>query len=273
MKLSTKDAEHFFKLMWSVQFYVNQHLDIIPDIDSAETYGQLRGAEKMEVRDALYDNIDLLEPFTAENPANLSPHELEIVGGWKRFISGDFYILKFLKRYTIFVAVGETPQVYGVLGLYDSFEDILGGRPLPVLGKTVLLPFKGDIVFDGLISGYSVSFGRGITSELNEIYQRAKQNDRIIDTLDPEVAAARQRKRKKSAPDWRSILDELVQTTEKLRQGETVPQTKAYGLLKASAKLAQAAAHNPDDLEELFELAKRTDRALNQFWTALDRAE
>jgi hypothetical protein len=50
-------------------------------------------------------------------------------------------------------------------------------------------------------------------------------------------------------------------------------QTKAFGLLKASAKLAQAAAHDPDNLDELYKLARRTESALNQFATALDRAE
>ncbi len=33
MKLSTDDAELFFKLMWRLQFYVNQKQQILPDVN------------------------------------------------------------------------------------------------------------------------------------------------------------------------------------------------------------------------------------------------
>jgi hypothetical protein len=272
MNLSNEDAALFFKLMWAVQFYINNRLKISPDVTSVETYVKLPQEEKFKVRTALYENIDLLDAYISENPAGLSPDELQIVANWKRFVVDDFYILKFLKRHAIFVSANRS-DVFGVLGLYDALEDIFFGRRPPILVKAILLPFKGRIVYDGLLSSYSVYFGSGIRGSVNEAYQRAKQNDRIITTLEPEIAATQKRKPKKPAPDWRPVLDEVVKTTAKLRQADTVIQTKAYGLLKASAKMAQATAHNPDDLDELYKLAKKTDRALNQLWTALERAE
>ena len=272
MNLSNEDAALFFKYMWAVQFYINNRLKILPDVASVETYTTLPQEEKIKVRAALYENIDLLDPFIAENPAGLSPDELQIVAKWKHFVADDFYIFKFLKRHAIFVSATRS-DVFGVLGLYDALEDIFFGRRPPILVKAVLLPFKGRIVYDGLLSGYSIYFGSGIRGSINEAYQRAKQNDRIITTLEPEVAAIQKRNHKKADLDWRPVLDEVVKTTEKLRQADTVIQTKAYGLLKASAKLAQTAAHNPDNLDELYKLAKKADRALNQFWTTLERAE
>ncbi|MCC7359027.1 MAG: hypothetical protein IT317_06100 [Anaerolineales bacterium] len=50
-------------------------------------------------------------------------------------------------------------------------------------------------------------------------------------------------------------------------------QTRAFGVLKASARLAQAAARDPDDLAELDTLVRRTVTALRQLETALSRAE
>jgi hypothetical protein len=51
--------------------------------------------------------------------------------------------------------------------------------------KTTLLPFKGRIVYDGIIMGYNVSFGPGIKRSLNEGYKEAKAGTGIITTLPP----------------------------------------------------------------------------------------
>ena len=86
MKLSTQDADQFFELMWSLQEYVNLKLEILPDIDTMEEYKKLPRSQKLAVRDALYDNIELVDEYLKENPQDLSEEELEIVGGWKKKI-------------------------------------------------------------------------------------------------------------------------------------------------------------------------------------------
>lgn len=54
MKLSREDADLFFKLMWRLQFYVNQERQILPNIKSVEAYAALPMSDKVEVRDALW---------------------------------------------------------------------------------------------------------------------------------------------------------------------------------------------------------------------------
>lgn len=103
MKLSTVDTDLFFKLMWSLQFYVNRQRRILPDVDSVEAYVDLPGSEKYEVRNALWENPKLIDAYVAKNPDGLPAEELEIVGKWKRFVSGTFYIFRFLKKHTIFI--------------------------------------------------------------------------------------------------------------------------------------------------------------------------
>ncbi|MCP3993818.1 MAG: hypothetical protein GY722_01965 [bacterium] len=53
--------------------------------------------------------------------------------------------------------------------------------------------------------------------------------------------------------------------------GQAPIQGPAFGLLKASARLAQAAVHEPDDLEVLGNLENRVIRALRRFQRTLDR--
>ena len=94
-----------------------------------------------KLRDALVANMGLIDSFASENPFKLPEEELEIVRSWKHLVAGQFYVYRYLKNYTIFLAASEPVFAYGVLSLADSFEDLIGPR-LPYLCKTVLLPFK-----------------------------------------------------------------------------------------------------------------------------------
>ncbi|MEA3335961.1 MAG: DUF6605 domain-containing protein, partial [Chloroflexota bacterium] len=84
------------------------------------------------------------DAYLEENPQELSQEEREIVRSWKKFVRGDFYIKRLLKK-------------YAVLALHDSFEDMLAFTRLPCYAKAVLLPFKNKIVYDGILQGYSIS--------------------------------------------------------------------------------------------------------------------
>jgi hypothetical protein len=270
MKLSTEDARLFFNLMWKLQFYVNRRQGILDGVESAEAYAELSTEDRIAVRNALWENPGLIDAYVAENPDALPADELEIVQKWKRFISGTMQIFRYLKKHTIFIH--DDSRVYGVLGLYDNIEDALYGRRLPIMVQAVLLPFKGKIVYDGMLSFYNVYFGRGIRSGLNEAYMAAKQNGRITTTLEPELEKPARKKRAAPSKDWGPVVDDLVQTTGKMKGGPTV-QSSAFSLLRASALLAQAAVHYPEDLDELWDQERKVRRALTRLQTVLNRAE
>jgi len=273
MKLSHEDAGLFFHLMWELQFYVNRKLNLLPGIESVDAYSVLDQKDKMPVRQAMYDRFDeWSDMFVAENPYGRPADELQIVQSWKRRVMGDFYILRFLKNYTVLLAADKSAQVYAVLGLQDSIQDILFRFRPPVLVKAMLLPFKGRIIYDGVFQTYAISFGAGIRGSLNEAYQTAKQAGKIIESLEPGAEPARKPKPQKPARDWSPVLDGVVEMTEQLKQGENVIQTRAYSIVKASARLAQAAAHDPNNLDEIAQHAKSVHRALSQLDTALHRA-
>ena len=276
MKLSPADVTLFYKLMWPLQFYVNQKLNILPNIDSVEAYAKDYDSEaRLPVRNALYEKAELIDAFVGENPADLTGDELAIVWRWKSFVAGDFYIERFLKQGAIVINTGEPARVYLVLGLRDSLEDMFEYyQQPPILVKTVLLPFKGQIIYDGLFQPYSIFFGGGIKGNLKEIYMAAKQNQRIIATLEPDRQAKEHEKaRRKPSADWRPEVDELVKAANKLKGDQLPIQSEAFSLLKASALLAQAVTHNPDDLTTLWKLNKRVNSALRKLETALHRAE
>src|SRR5437870_10794919 len=170
--LNQDEAELFFKLHSSLMCFVNERLEIVPGVQSPDEFRVLSTDWRLKVRTGLLDNMDLLEAFIGSNPFDLSAEELNIVSSWKHQVAGKFFVFRNLKKYTVFLAEGETPVAYGVVALTDPFEDLIGPY-LPVLAETVLLPFKDKVIYDGLLGRYNIFFGGGIRRGLQEMYSPA----------------------------------------------------------------------------------------------------
>jgi len=269
MKLSQEDNNLFYKLMWGLQFYLNQQLQVRPNVHSAQEYVALPMSDKAAVRDALWKNPKLIDAYLELNPDHLPAEEKEIIRKWKQFIADTFHIFRFLKNYTIFI--GKHSQVYGVMGLNSSLADLFIGWRLPILVDAVLLPFKGQIIYDGLLNPHNIFFGRGIRSELNETYMGAKQNGRIITTLEPGATVVPGVERtEKSSQGWIETIEEIGRVSKRMHGGSAI-QSSALTLLRASAKVAEAALKRMDE-ENLWQLTAQVKRALHRLQTVLKRA-
>lgn len=184
MLLTPQDVELFFKLHRALMFFVNQRLHAVPDRPAnPDEFSSLSPETRLKVRDAFLKHADLLQAFVDDNPASLADDELDIVRSWRHLIHGKFYVFRELKNYTVFLTADKKPTIaYGVLALSQPFDELVGPY-LPVLTETVLLPFKGRIVYDGLMSGYNISFGGGIKRMLNEEFKGAKARHGIVTSL------------------------------------------------------------------------------------------
>lgn len=272
MVLSEDDAKLFYRLMWPLQFFVNQKLQLIPECSTLEAYQSLKAEQKLKVRDALYENIQLVDEFVAENPAGFAAEELQIVQSWRKFVAGEFFIERYLAKHAILV---KEQTVYAVLGLFDPLEFNAPRELLPVYVKTVLLPFKGRIIYDGLLQPHQIYFGGGIRSDLKEVYLTAKQNQRIIENLEANPQeAVRNNKPRKSTKDWSTKIDSLRLEARELSAGASAPaiQGAVFSLVKASLEMAHVSVQSPDDLEQLREQARKAERALRKVLTILHRA-
>ena len=183
MRLSREDGLLFYKLYPALLFYANQKLKVVDEMACGiEPYLAVPAEQRLKVRNALHAHQELIDGFVRENPANLAPDELAIVSDWKNALVGTFYIFRYLKQYTVFLDDRSPPRAYGVIAVADPIEELLGEH-LPILTQAVLLPFKGKIIYDGLLASYRVSFGPGVRKRLAETYKRAKESDGIIASL------------------------------------------------------------------------------------------
>ena len=182
MLLSPADSDLFFKLHRALMHFANQQLNIVPDIASPDQFSSLPHETRQEVCTALLDRMDMIELFVEQNRAKLTADEIDIVLSWRHLVAGRFYVFRQLKKYMVFLAADDPPVAYGVVALTEPFEDLIGTY-LPVMVDAVLLPFKGMVIYDGLLNGYNITFGGGIKRSMNNSYREAKQRLDIVTCL------------------------------------------------------------------------------------------
>lgn len=266
MNLATQDAQLFFKLFLALLAYTNRQLRVVPKVSKPTDLHRLGTERTAKIRDALYEHSELFDHFISDNPEGFNSEELKIIASWKHRISGEFYLMRYLKKYGVFMSAKEAEHLYGVLALFDPFDAVLRAQPLPVLLKATLLPFKGQIIYDGLVAPYTILFGRGITSDLKRTYNRLKEKEGIIEQLvnpegDPGVRTTFGARAAKPAPDWKPVIAEIVARADTMKRADTPEQTATLGLLRAAARLALAAYEQPDVIQGSL---KRVRRALNK---------
>jgi hypothetical protein len=209
MLLECHDLAQFFRLHRTLMFYVNKRLNVVADdLATPEEFASLPPEARLKVRDAFVAHLDLIDSFTSENPANLPEDELDIVRAWRHFVAGKFYAFLELKKHTVFLSSTDPVTAYGVLALSQPFEELIGPF-LPIMTQTVLLPFKGKIVYDGLISRFSISFGSGIKRMLSESFTQAKQRQGLSPRCRSVPLRRLRRKRPSRNPGWKRTRKRL----------------------------------------------------------------
>lgn len=266
MTLPLEDGKLFFELMWGLQYYANQQRGINADAHSVQEYANVSTEKKLEARDALWEHPELIDAYVRENPNGLTPEKLAIVEKWKGLVKGTFYILRHLKKGSIFLADN---LVYSVHGVLDPLDEIIPAYALPRMVNAVLLPFKGQIIYDGLLQGYSINFGSGIRSNLNQIYTVAKQKERIITTLEPALVAPKVIKARDAALPQ---LKMLSATMAKLK-GDGVLQSSALNLARLCLSVASADAEGIFPPEEIQAQARKISRASTRLLNLLNNLD
>jgi hypothetical protein len=185
VKLSAQDTERFYRIWWALLRYVNAQHRIGPDLPPVPGEMGLKTEDAHRIRQVLWASEEMREAFVAENPAGLPAADLALAASWRDRVAGQFFILRHLKKYSIFLAQERPPKAYGVLGLVSSIQEIVPSPALPVLVEAVLLPFEGKIVYDSLLTSYPVTFGSGIRRNLNDDYRQVQERGGVTTSLEP----------------------------------------------------------------------------------------
>ena len=179
MKLKPEDAGLFYELFLPLLDYVNERFHVT--VKKVKFKGEsIDPRDAIEAAHFLWERTWIIDDYLDES--KLSCEHREIIHGWKRCISGTFIIERHLKKGTVFISADDE-TVYLVNGIIDSWNEMLGGQPTPLILKATLLPFKNVIISDGLVTSYAIRFGRNSAAEFKETYMNAKRNGDIITNI------------------------------------------------------------------------------------------
>jgi hypothetical protein len=175
-RLPPEELSLFLKLHQHLMVYVAKQTGINQSIKTASDSLKLPSDEKVKIRDFLYKNMELLDRFVQSNPFSFTGEEMDIIEYWKHYIKGAFLLIKCTNEGAIFLEEKDRrdAKAYLVKALTTPFEWMIPFRP-PVKLDAVLLPFKGRIVYDGLLKTYPIYIGGGLSRSL-----RAACDDAIL---------------------------------------------------------------------------------------------
>jgi len=176
MVLTPMDAALFYRLWLPMLDYVNDEYKVNPGIGQLSDSESIDPMEVKEITDYVWSHTEVIDEYLAY--AGLSEEHHEIVAGWKKCRPGKYILERHLKKGSVFISA-DTAQVYMVLGLYSTWEEMFGYRPLPVMLEAVLLPFRDKIITDGLVIPYNIVFGRGAAADFKDAYMNAKKSGKI----------------------------------------------------------------------------------------------
>lgn len=200
MQVTEAEGRLFYELFVGLQLFVNRRRRIFEDVETFEDIMALPAERRLESRRLLYAHPEHFDEYLAEEDLSASPDAAQIVAGWRDHrVAGTFYVLRHLKKHSIFLSTGSPPRAYGVLGLADPIEAIVPHPPAIV--DTVLLPLRGRIIYDGILlhSGPALLFGGGIRRTLEDRYREAKARFGVLTSLPDEASAPHE-----GAPDERA---------------------------------------------------------------------
>lgn len=177
--LSKEDVELFYKLHWSLLFYANSKLDIIRGLNQPSDFAKMNLEDVLRLRDIVYKRKNIIDKFIKENPFNFEQEELNIIEAWKNQISGKFFVLKHCPEYTI--VMGGTPtKLYGIVGLKSPLSEMIPSEALPLMINVTLLPFRDQIIYDGLLETFQIHFGANFRKSIEREYRELELKKGII---------------------------------------------------------------------------------------------
>ncbi len=184
MQLPPDQVDRFYHIWFELLHYLHEQRYLAPNFPDTPKAMSISPDDALQLRKALWADDALRESFIATNPAALPSADLDIVASWKYRVDGNFFIVRHLKKYSVFLSEQPATHAYGVLGLVSPIEEVVSFSS-PVYTHAVLLPFEGQITYDSLLEPYTITFGPGFRSGVNDAYRIAQEREGIITALEP----------------------------------------------------------------------------------------
>ena len=167
--LSKEDADLFYKLYFGLLEYTNKIYKIKPNLKIYKCK-RIDPHDLIDIVRKFWLNKDkLIDDFCKENPFKFNNEELDSIKEFKKGKRSFYIICEYQKEYT---GIIDDEKVYMIKGITCNIDEVISYKDLPCPVETTLLPFKGVLIYDSILSSMSISFGSGMIKGLMEDYNK-----------------------------------------------------------------------------------------------------
>ena len=172
-QLNSEECRLFYETWYGLIGFVNERKGVIKAKIKPEYPNAVNDMMVHKVREVLWKKPELIDEYI--NETELPQEKIDILKLWRtNHKKGMIFILEYQPEYAVAIAPNEQGEdrLYGIKGISNSVSNTLR-RGLPAQIETVLLPFKGKIIYDSFISSISIGFGEGAKAAFREMYDKA----------------------------------------------------------------------------------------------------
>ena len=190
-KLSIDEIKEYYKLFDKLVVFVqndyaikndkkclNSIFEVQYDGTYATNYCLMESGEIIEILQYLGNNRNLISLFIDKYKSEFTDEEFKTYKDWSHFLDIECTIMQVHNNSQVLAWDMKTNKIYLVYGLYDSLASII--PKFPFLANMILFPFKGRIVFDGLLLGQDIDYGNNLLRMMIVDYNKDIQSNGII---------------------------------------------------------------------------------------------
>ena len=165
--LSKKDVKLFYKIYFALLEFTNNKYKINTNIKIYNREG-INPSDIIDIVNKYWENKDQITlEFCMSNPFKFNSEELKLAGEFKKGIKNVFIICKYELEYTAFMG---NDKVYMVKGLNVNIDEVIPYGALPAVVTTSIIPFKDNLVYDGILSEFPIKLGVGFEKMVERDY-------------------------------------------------------------------------------------------------------
>lgn len=182
-QLSPEECRLFYETWFGLMSFVNERRNVIKTKIKPEYPNPVTDMMIHKVREVLWKKPEMIDEYISE--AELPQEKIDILKLWRtNHKRGMFFILEYQPEYAVVIASNEQGEdsLYGIKGISNSVANTLQ-RSLPAQIETVLLPFKGKIIYDSFMSTMQIGFAEGAKAAFRGMYDKAIEHG-IITSLE-----------------------------------------------------------------------------------------
>jgi len=172
-QLSSEECRLFYETWFGLMSFVNERKGVIKVKIKPEYPNSVTDMMIHKVREVLWENPELIDKYISET--ELPQEKIDILKLWRtNHKKGMFFILEYQPEYAVVIAPNEQGEdrLYGIKGISNSVANTLQ-RNLPTMIETVLLPFKGMIIYDSFMSSMPIGYAEGAKAAFREMHDKA----------------------------------------------------------------------------------------------------